>query len=303
MDSFKPITLEEQPLFTNIFNAIKPVASELTFPYLFMWRRDYNLSYEVIADHLCLVSQSRVFPPYAFCPIPLDGKRNDEKLGLALKKVEACFDKRGLPLLLGRVEERRLPELRQVFGKRMEEKFLDAASDYVYEIPKLVGLSGGKLSSKRNHIKQFLRQYGEYEYVPVDESNIHECRRILEEWCDRNEEGTHEDNSERWACNELFKNWSRLPVRGALIKVAGRFEAFTVGELLNPRMAAIRIEKGNSDIHGIYTLINRDFCAHELSGLQYINREEDMGKEGLRKSKLSYNPAFMVNKFLVKVLH
>jgi hypothetical protein len=92
-------------------------------------------------------------------------------------------------------------------------------------------------------------------------------------------------------------------MRGALLKVAGRFEAFTAGELLNPETAAIRIEKGNSDIHGIYTVINRDFCSHEWSGVKYINREEDIGLEGLRKSKLSYNPAFMIRKFLVKVSH
>ncbi len=304
MDCFKPITLEDQALFSRIFAAVKPIASELTFPYLFMWKCDYNLSYTIAEDHLCLISQSRIYSPFAFCPIPVDGKRDDAKFKGALGIIEAYFMEHDFPLQFGRVEEARLDELRSVYGERLKVEFLDSASDYMYHASDLINLAGKKYSGKRNHISQFLRQYGDYEYVTVNETNLGECRRILDEWCDRNEsECVHPDNCERLACYELLDNWSKLPLKGALIKVAGRFEALTVGEQLNPETAAIRIEKGNSQIHGIYTVINRDFCAHEWSHMKYINREEDMGLEGLRKSKLSYNPAFMVNKFLVKVSH
>lgn len=205
--------------------------------------------------------------------------------------------------MFGRVEEKRLDELRLVYGSRMEAEYLASVSDYVYEASKLIDLSGKKLSGKRNHIHQFLRQYADdYEYVPVDESKLSECKRILDAWCDKNEsESVHPDNSERVACYELFNNWSRLGVKGALLKVAGRFEAFTVGELLNRETAAIRIEKANSSINGIYTVINREFCAHEWNHVKYVNREEDMGIKGLRKSKQSYNPVSRVNKYLVKI--
>lgn len=304
MDYFRPITLENQTLFENIFTAVKPIASELTFPYLFMWKRDYNLSYAILEHHLCMISQSRIYRPFAFCPIPVDGIRDDTKFKKALEMIEAYFNEKGLPLLLGRVEEPRLEELLFVYGERMQTEFLDSASDYVYEASELIKLSGKKLSSKRNHISQFIRHYGDYEYVPVDVSNISVCRRVLDEWCDKNEnECVHPDNCERLAVYEILDNWDKLPLKGALIKVAGNFEALTIGELLNPETAAIRIEKANSEIHGIYTLINREFCANEWSGVKYINREEDMGIEGLRKSKLSYNPTCMVNKFLVKVSH
>ncbi len=304
MDCFKPITMDDQTLFETIFAAVKPIASELTFPYLYMWKRDYNLSYTIAEDHLCMVSQSRIYPPFAFCPIPIRGERDINKFKRALETVETYFREKGFELLFGRVEETRLDDLRTVYGNRMEIEFLESASDYMYHASDLINLAGKKFSSKRNHINQFLRLYGEYEYVPVDETNLLECRRVLDEWCDKNEtECVHPDNCERLACYELLDNWSKLKLKGALIKVNGRFEALTVGELLNPETAAIRIEKGNSEIHGIYTVINRDFCAHEWSHIKYINREEDMGIEGLRKSKLSYNPAFMVNKFLVKVPH
>lgn len=303
MDCFNPITIEDQTLFTNIFANIKPNTSELTFPYLYMWKKDYNLKFAVVADHLCMISQSRIYDPFAFCPIPVDGKRDDSKFLKALKAIEDYFNHHHLPLMFGRVEESRLDELRMAYGSSMKEEYLDSASDYVYNASDLINLAGKKFSGKRNHISQFMRNYGEYAYIPVDESNLSECKRILDEWCDKNENCVHPDNCERYAGYELLDNWSRLKMKGALLKVDGRFEAFTAGELLNPETAVVRLEKGNSEIHGIYTVINRDFCAHEWSGVKYINREEDLGLEGLRKSKHSYNPVFMIRKFLVKVIH
>lgn len=301
MDRFKKITLDEQTLFTNIFKTIKPISSEFTFAYLYMWRRDYNLSYAIIEDHLCLISRSKVYPAYSFCPIPINGLYNSEKFNKALKAIELYFNENNIPLLFARISEEKLPYFRDFYGDRMRAENLDSTSDYVYNASDLITLNGKKYNKKRNHINKFTRLYGQYEYTPVNENNLNECERILDEWAAKNEAEIEPDNSESVACHELCKNWHRFPLKGALIKVNGRFEAFTIGEVLNPEVAVIHIEKGNTDIHGIYTLINRDFCANEWSDMKYINRQEDLGVKGLRKSKLSYNPAFMVNKFLVKV--
>ena len=93
----------------------------------------------------------------------------------------------------------------------------------------------------------------------------------------------------------------RFELKGALVRVDGKAEAFTIGEKLNEDMAVVRVEKGNLEIHGIYAFINREFSSREWAdNTKYINREEDMGMEGLRKSKKSYFPAFMVNKYLVR---
>ncbi|HHY65090.1 MAG TPA: DUF2156 domain-containing protein [Clostridiaceae bacterium] len=301
MDTFKSISFEEQDLFNEIFGRTKPVASEFTFAYLFMWRRDYNLSYAIIEDHLCLVSQSKAYKPYSFCPIPVGGEYDPPKFYRACRWIEEYFRDMGFQPMFARVSEGCLGRLIDVFGDRAEITPLENTFDYVYNASDLINLPGKKYSSKRNHIHQFMRKYGEYEYVPVSENNIQECKRIIDAWADLHETNTDPDHSERYACYELLDNWGKFQVKGALIKVNGRFEAFTIGELLNPETAVVRIEKANAEIHGLYTLINRDFCANEWSHVKYVNREEDLGIEGLRKSKLSYNPAFMVNKFLVKV--
>ena len=85
--------------------------------------------------------------------------------------------------------------------------------------------------------------------------------------------------------------------KGALIIVNGRFEAFTIGEMVNHNTAVIHIEKGNTDVHGIYTVINKEFVTRAFPETKYINREEDMGKEGLRKAKSSYHPSGFVYKY------
>ena len=96
-----------------------------------------------------------------------------------------------------------------------------------------------------------------------------------------------------------MNNFEKLDCKGALIKVDGRYEAYTIGEALNSDTAVIHIEKANSQIQGLYAFINQQFCEREWEHMKYINREEDLGIEGLRKAKLSYNPVSFVNKYSV----
>lgn len=304
MGIFRHITLEDMTLFTDIFKKSKPIASEFTFPYLYMWKRDYNLSYTIKEDYLCIISRSNVYPAYSFCPIPVNGMDDEQKLKKAIKVIEGYFEKNEIPMRYARVSENCIDKLKVIYQDSITIEPLEHTFDYVYNATDLISLAGRKYSKKRNHISQFMRLYGDYEYVPVSENNLGECKKILDRWADKNELDYAPENSERYACYELFDNWSRFTsLKGALIKVNGNYEAFTVGELLNSETALIHVEKANTGFHGIYTLINRDFCRNEWSNVKYINREEDLGIEGLRKSKLSYNPAFMVKKFLVKVSH
>ncbi|MGI6084397.1 MAG: DUF2156 domain-containing protein [Acetivibrionales bacterium] len=304
MGTFKKITLEDKTLFTDIFKRAKPIASEFTFPYLYMWRNDYNLSFTIKEDYLCMISRSSVYPAYSFCPVPVNGVDDLQKLKKAIEFVEGYFEENGLSMRYARVSENCVDKLKSIYKDNISIEPLEHTYDYVYNAADLINLSGKKYSKKRNHISQFMRLYGNYEYVRVTEDNLEECKRILDRWVDKNISDHATKNTEKYACNELLDNWSRFTsLKGALIKVNGNFEAFTIGELLNPETAVIHIEKANSDIHGIYAVINRDFCRNEWSNVKYVNREEDLGIEGLRKSKLSYNPAFMIKKFLVKVSH
>jgi hypothetical protein len=189
---------------------------------------------------------------------------------------------------------------------KLSIKKIEAISDYIYSTESLITLAGKKLSSKRNHINKFMREYGEFEYVELQKEHIDECKRIFDQWCEKNEASgacdCKEDSPEceQWACYELLDNWDHFPdLKGALIKVNGSFEAFTIGEMLNDDTAVIHIEKGNTDIHGIYAVINKEFVSRTFSHTKYINREEDMGKSGLRKAKMSYMPITKVYKYTI----
>ena len=122
----------------------------------------------------------------------------------------------------------------------------------------------------------------------------------MEEWCkSRDCDCKDGEYCERFANMELLENIEYLGCKGALLKVDGRFEAFTVGEMMNNETAVIHIEKAGTAIDGLYTVINQQFCARQWSNAIYVNREQDLGLEGLRKAKLSYNPVRILDKYMM----
>jgi hypothetical protein len=103
------------------------------------------------------------------------------------------------------------------------------------------------------------------------------------------------------AIRELLDCCDRLSVQGGAIVINGAVEAFTLGELLNKDTAVVHIEKANSQIPGLYAVMNQQFCEHAWSGVAFINREQDLGDEGLRQAKLSYHPVRLVEKFKIRL--
>lgn len=170
-------------------------------------------------------------------------------------------------------------------------------SDYVYSMESLRDLAGKKLHAKRNHIHQFMAQYGQsYEYVAITPDMLGECVQVYNEWySEKPAEDT--DINELAAIKTLLMHMDTLGIRGGGIRLNGKLAAFTLGQKLNDNMALVHIEKADSSIVGLYTVINNLFVKNALGDVRFVNREEDMGLEGLRKAKLSYYPAYMIDKF------
>ena len=101
------------------------------------------------------------------------------------------------------------------------------------------------------------------------------------------------------AVRNCFENFSALGLRGGLLRVDGRVVAYTMGLPLNSDTFIVHIEKAFSDVAGAYPMINREFAAHNCAAFKYVNREDDVGDEGLRRAKLSYKPAILLEKFIV----
>lgn len=164
--------------------------------------------------------------------------------------------------------------------------------EYVYLTEDLATLRGKKLHAKRNHINKLLSQHA-YEYRAYTDSDYDACIALQNEWIQSKDDA---DCDELVVIARALANLERLDLKCGVLFIDGKLEAFSIGEGFGD-MAIIHIEKANANIDGAFPLINREFVRNEWSDMKYINREEDMGLEGLRKAKLSYNPVFLLEKY------
>ncbi len=286
---FKDLSLEEKPIFDELFSRFPPIISEFTFTNLFIWRHTYQIKISRFQNFLCILS-AQEGNAFFFPPIGEGDVVECSKMLLQYLEGNGMFP-----------QIARVPESLAVGidwgSKGFKVKLDQAQSDYVYLTEDLIHLNGRKYHRKRNHIKQFKEKYA-YQYILLTPESIPECLRLETEWCDlRHCEDITGLANESLAIKEIFSHFEELRVKGAAILIDGRVEAFTLGEPLNPETAVIHIEKANPVYEGLYPLINQAFLENEWSQFPYVNREQDLGEEGLRKAKESYFPHHMVNKY------
>lgn len=172
-------------------------------------------------------------------------------------------------------------------------------ADYIYLRSDLSTLKGKKFQAKRNHINRFRNTYPDYEYTPITPDRIQECLDLEAEWCKVNncdqQEGT---GNERRALIYALHNFEALGLTGGILHVNCKIVAFTFGMPINHETFGVHVEKADTSIEGAYAMINYEFANRIPEQYIYINREEDLGIEGLRKAKLSYQPATILEKYM-----
>lgn len=293
---FAEITIRDKDEFQRILRRHNPQISELTFTNLFAWRNFYKFRYTIIEGLLCIISVHGREEPFAMMPI---GDVNEESFAIAFSGIRDYFLQKGWRPLFRKITKNELKYFKSRISSEEAYVYDRNNSDYLYNADDLIKLQGKKYDSKRNHINKFKRQHI-FEYVSLDSSLLDECIGIMERWCkDRKCKCKDGDYCERNANMELLSNFETLDYKGALIKMDGAFEAFTIGEMLNEDTAVIHIEKANNSVDGLYTIMNQQFAQREWSGATYINREQDLGLEGIRKAKLSYQPLRLIDKYSV----
>lgn len=195
-------------------------------------------------------------------------------------------------------EGRRCDEFRRLFGDlyTMEESRIDA--DYVYLRDDLAYLKGKKYHSKRNHISAFSKQF-DWRYEPIGMSNIDAVCECAKRWYEENADRLNDEmRCEREGVFRLLANMEILGLIGGAIFVGNEAVAFTLGSAINSEVFDIHTEKALSSYSGAYSVINREFALNELGNYTYINREDDLGLEGLRRAKLSYHPERLLKKYI-----
>lgn len=293
---FAEITLNDKALFDRYLRLHNPKISELTFTNLFAWRKYYRFRYTEINSLLCIIASPAGMEPYALMPLGIQRRDSFEE---AYGKIRDYFKRMGWRLVFGKITSDELQYFKGRINSDEDIVFDRNNSDYIYLTEDLINLKGKKYDGKRNHINKFKSSY-EYNYVPIDSLHIDECKRIMEEWCkEKNCDCQEGDYCERLANLEILNNFRAMECKGGMIYVNGKYEAFTLGEMLNANTAVIHVEKANTAISGLYGIINQQFCEKEWEDVLYINREQDLGLEGMRKAKLSYHPAKMIDKYSV----
>lgn len=290
------ISIHDKKIFDEYLKMADMQISELNFTNLFIWRDYYEIRYRIINNFLCIIS----FGNKPFCFFPVGDYSNVDDLRIAINTLRDYFDQMDLEFLMCRVSSQQISALEESGIKFVAKEDRDNF-DYIYSVQKLSTLSGKKLDGKRNHINKFKKLHT-FKYEEISDENISNCFDILEKWIIQ-KNNTEEDSliAENKANLELLNNYKLLNVKGALIKVDGKPEAFTVGEKLNSNTVVIHAEKANAMINGLYPLINQQFLINHWSGIEFVNREQDLGIEGLRKAKLSYNPVALLEKFTVEL--
>ena len=177
-------------------------------------------------------------------------------------------------------------------------------SDYIYLREKLATLSGKKLHSKRNHINRFIENYTDWKYESITAVNEDECAKMAMRWClencaDEENNWEHDKIDESKLVVYAIRHRDELGMKGGALRAGGRIVAITLGEELTKDTFVVHFEKAFSDVQGAYPMINREFVRNELEQYTYVNREEDLGEEGLRKAKLSYRPERLLDKGII----
>ena len=291
MFSFKDIEITDKAIFEKYFKYKPYWGSECSFANLFAWRKCYHIRW-MEHDNLLFIKVNRNNIDFFLPPFPCEG--GDVFAGL---KMQLDYIKENPECEIHGIYKDTMESVPQEFWENFELVSDRDNYDYVYSREELSTLAGRKFHSKKNHLNAFKKLYPDYQYLPFTPEIMPQCVDFLRRWFIGKEGTDYSIRCEMSAINQILSNFDILEMRAGCIMIDGQVEAFTYGELLNSDLAVIHIEKANPQIRGLYNAINQEFCKNAWGDVTYLNREEDMGIEGLRKAKESYNPVIMVEKY------
>lgn len=287
---FDEIILDHKAAFDELLKASPPLTSEMTFTNIYAWRTADN--YKVSTIHNNLIIYKCVNGVETFLE-PIGKNR-------LFDTIHRCFSflrDRGQKPVIERVGEDVLALISDDPSIEWEEERADF--DYVYSVRSLIELAGNEYHDKKNLINQFKKKYP-YRYVELTEEAVEHALRFAHEWCEERDcEKVESLSKESCAIHEMLKHFKRLHLKGGAVEVDGKFVAITIGEQLNRDTFVIHVEKARSSMTGLYQLINQEFLIRAAADLEFVNREQDLGIEGLRRAKLSYNPVRLIKKYRV----
>lgn len=290
MLEFRDIDISDREHIEKCLRISDFMGCEYTFANNMAWKRLADSRIAFYKDFYIVCSQTADNTPYFVFP---SGKGDYREV---FGELEKYTDLLGVPLQITGVTEKSLPVFNELFPERFSVEYDRDSSDYIYLASDLSGLKGKKYHSKRNHLSHFMSL--DYTFSLIQEKDFDDCISF----CTEDYNNKYHDCSsvaEQYAINTYFSYFNELGLTGGIIRIDGKTVAVTVGERLNSDTFCVHIEKADKSFSGIYTAINNFFVSSAVKDFRYVNREEDLGIEGLRKAKLSYHPVFLLNKYII----
>lgn len=287
---FKSVELEDQEVLLPYYKELNSRSCDDCFSNLYLWKHMEPMEYQ-INDGVCILKSKT---PKFFFRFPM-GK--EEKLAEALEAMAALSEAEGVPFDIRYVTKEQFDIIEKAAPGRYHFEPDRDHWDYVYETEKLISLSGRKYHGKKNHINKFLREYSDWSFEPITDSNVEECFQMGLKWRVENDcDQLFEKRIEMCVALNSLRLLKELHLTGGLLRVDGKVAAYTIGEKVNEDTFVVHIEKAMTEVEGAYTVINQQFAEHVMADIPYVNREDDTGDEGLREAKESYHPVMMVEK-------
>ena len=292
MIPFHRACLDDKAAYESILMTCPEQGCEYSFANLFLWGRQ-----EIAFLHGCVAFFSHFFGRTVY-PYPIgDGDKR-----AVLERILADAKERGIPCRITGMTEANRQELEALFPDRFSIRPARDSFDYVYTVDALADLKGKKLQKKRNHFNRFQANHPDYRVEPIGCGNVARVQHMVNNWYVSRRKADPDGDYllESLAMARAFRHFDELNLEGLVLLDGDEVLAVTMASRMSPDTFDIHFEKAREDADGAYPAINCEFARYlrlKYPELQYLNREDDMGLEGLRKAKLSYYPDHMVEKY------
>lgn len=291
MINFKPIKPEHKETYQKFLLNGEEHGCEYSFSNLCLWGRQ---NAAILHDHLVLFSH---FNRRSVYPYPI-GTGDIEPV---LNAIIADTMERGISCRITGLNDEKMQMLETLYPNRFRFHCDRDSFDYVYSIDDLADLPGRKYQKKRNHCNRFRTDYPNYKVEPLNDENLLLVKKMSDEWYEKKQKENPESDflMERIALSKALNYYKELDMDGLVLFSENEVLGITLGSRLSHDTFDIHFEKALGDVNGAYAVINQEFSRflrEKHPDIRYLNREEDMGIEGLRIAKERYFPHHMVKK-------
>lgn len=298
--SLKPVSYESYELLMKFYKLFKSDISDISLTNIMLWKDKYHFHYCIMDDWLFLanIESDRIY-----FSVPIGNYENHEGVVQVVRKLKTILNNQDVPLIIKKADSTFKVNIAPFVGAYRAE-FSPDESDYIYNFNEMKTLSGNKFHKKKNQVNKFEKNTPSHMFKLVHEVKTEEIQFLLDEWC---KEKDCKDNSNlNFEYNGLLEYLNHTAVHETpigLLYVENELKGMILGEVISDDMLLIHIEKADHNYPGIYQMLG--YAYYNALGdmdISSINREQDLGIEGLRKSKMSYHPIRMAEKYNIEFI-